>query len=221
VGGGEVMNVDSSVDPFPHWILSDAWDETLLDRVVSEVPLESDPRWKRYQSKLEGKLEGGTSTWGPAATELAAALSDPQWISTLSSLTGIDGLIPEFIGGGLHRIERGGLLGIHADFNISPETGRYRRLNCLIYLNRDWGDEYGGHLELWKNKDDKSPSVSISPIFNQTVVFETSDTSFHGHPHPLTCPPERSRLSFAVYYYTDAPPPHASQAHSTIFLETP
>jgi hypothetical protein len=221
MGASNFSEVQSSTEPFPHWIFSDAWNEGLLDQVVSEVPLESDPRWKRYQSKLEGKLEGGTSTWGPAAIELAAALSDPRWIDALSDLTGIEGLIPEFIGGGLHRIERGGLLGIHADFNVSPETGRYRRLNCLVYLNRDWKDEYGGHLELWKSKDQDSPSVSISPTFNRTVVFVTSDTSFHGHPHPLTCPPERSRLSFAFYYYTDAPPPEASQAHSTIFLETP
>jgi hypothetical protein len=217
---GNPSGFHSSTKPFPHWVLDGIWDDGLLEQVVSEVPDESDPRWKRYQSKLEGKLEGGTSTWGPAAMELAAALSDPQWINTLSELTGIDGLIPEFIGGGLHRIERGGLLGIHADFNISPETGRYRRLNCLVYLNRDWKHEYGGYLELWKSKDEGGPSVSIPPIFNQTVVFETSDTSFHGHPHPLSCPPDRSRLSFAVYYYTDAPPPEASQAHSTIFLET-
>ena len=57
MGASNFSEVQSSTEPFPHWIFSDAWNEGLLDQVVSEVPLESDPRWKRYQSKLEGKLE--------------------------------------------------------------------------------------------------------------------------------------------------------------------
>ena len=70
----------------------------------------------------------------------------------LEAVTGIEGLIPDpyFGGGGLHQIEPGGFLKVHADFNVHPKLNLDRRLNMLIYLNRDWKDEYGGHLELWE-----------------------------------------------------------------------
>lgn len=210
--------VASNEDPFPHWIVDHLWDDQLLDEVVGEFPNPDDGRWQRYQNALEEKLALGPSGWGPATTQLAESLSDPAWIGYLESLTGITGLIPEFVGGGFHRIENGGMLGIHVDFNISPETGRYRRLNCLIYLNRDWHDEYGGHLELWSSGESPEISVKILPSFNRTAIFETSDSSFHGHPHPLKCPNGRARMSFAVYYYTELPPDNVSAAHSTIFL---
>src|SRR6266436_1022806 len=63
----------------------------------------------------------------------------------------LDGLIPDpyFGGGGLHQIEAGGFLKVHADFNVHPKLKLDRRLNMLVYLNKDWREEWGGHLELW------------------------------------------------------------------------
>lgn len=212
------MTTIHDIEPFPWWSIDGWWDAVLLDRVVAEVPGPEDPRWKRYQNDLEGKLEGGPDTWGPATLQLMGLLASPEWIGTIERLTGIEGLIPEFIGGGFHRIEPGGLLAVHTDFNISPATGRYRRINCLIYMNYDWQEDWGGHLELWGDASSEGPAVSLLPVFNRTALFVTSDHSFHGHPHPLACPPGRSRLSFAVYYYTDEPPADASAPHSTIFL---
>ena len=53
-----------------------------------------------------------------------------------------------------HEIKRGGLLKIHTDFNRHPTMELDRRLNVLIYLNKDWEESYGGHLQLW-DKDMK------------------------------------------------------------------
>jgi hypothetical protein len=44
---------------------------------------------------------------------------------------------------------------------------------------------------------------TVSPILNRCVIFNTTDTSFHGHPEPLSCPPDRTRNSLAFYYYTN------------------
>ena len=30
----------------------------------------------------------------------------------------------------------------------------YRRLNLLLYLNKDWQEEFRGHLELWNEGHD-------------------------------------------------------------------
>ena len=117
-------------------------------------------------------------------------------------------------GGGYHLIRPGGKLAVHADFNQSDD-GLYRRLNMLVYLNEGWTEEDGGHLELW----DREHSVKrILPIFNRTVVFETSETSFHGHPIPLPGP--RSRRSVAAYYFSKETPGDFRHPHTTVWLST-
>ena len=67
-------------------------------------------------------------------------------------------------------------------------------------MNKDWKESYGGFLELW-DADMKSPVVSIEPTFNRTVIFETHEKTYHGHPDPLSCPEHITRKSFASYYY--------------------
>lgn len=141
----------------------------------------------------------------------------------LESLTGISGLIPDpyLRGGGIHRIKQGGFLNIHADFNVHTELKLDRRINLLLFLNRDWKEEYGGHLELW-NRGMTECVQSILPVFNRCVIFNTTDVSFHGHPGPLTCPDDRTRDSLAVYYYTvGRPESERSSSHSTLYQERP
>ena len=53
---------------------------------------------------------------------------------------------------------------------------------------------------LW-SKDHKRCEQRILPIFNRCVIFQTDAKSFHGHPHPLTCPEGRRRNTLALYYY--------------------
>ncbi|HEY0562995.1 MAG TPA: 2OG-Fe(II) oxygenase, partial [Methylophilus sp.] len=117
-------------------------------------------------------------------------------------ITNIKGLLPDpyFAGGGLHEISRGGLLGIHADFQVNEGLQLFRRVNVLIYLNKDWKEEYGGMLELW-DKAMQAKVVEVAPIFNRCVIFNTDADSFHGHPEPLTTPDGITRKSIALYYY--------------------
>lgn len=85
------------------------------------------------------------------------------------------------IGGGLHELRNGGYLNVHADFNRHPKLKLDRRLNVLIYLNKDWISEYGGELQLW-DKEMKNCEKKIIPIFNRMVIFSTTDFSYHGNP---------------------------------------
>ena len=107
----------------------------------------------------------------------------------------------------MHEIKKGGLLKIHSDFNKHPNLKLDRRLNVLIYLNKNWKEEYGGHLEFW-DKEMKCCKTKILPIFNRMVIFSTTDFSNHGHPDPLNCPDLMSRKSIATYYYSDGRPPN-------------
>jgi Rps23 Pro-64 3,4-dihydroxylase Tpa1-like proline 4-hydroxylase len=138
-------------------------------------------------------------------------------------LTGIQDLIsdPFYRGGGLHNILPGGKLGVHADFNKHQKYDLDRRLNLLLYLNKDWKEEYGGHIELW-DKNMQKCVKRVLPIFNRVVIFTTTDHSFHGHPDPLNCPNPMSRKSLALYYYTHGRPEEdESQTHSTLFKLRP
>ena len=101
-----------------------------------------------------------------------------------------------------------------------------RRVNSFIYLNPDWPESHGGHLELW-SKDMKSCSQKILPSMGRFVVFSSTDFSYHGHPQPLACPKNRARRSMALYYYTNGRPQEeclkrdcSGKGHSTLF-QTP
>ena len=151
------------------------------------------------------------------------SLNSGPFLAFLERLTGINGLIadPHLRGGGVHIIRRGGKLGIHADFNHHKRLKVFRRLNLLLYLNREWDEAWGGHLELW-NRDKTRCCRRIAPVFNRTVIFDTSNFSYHGHPEPLECPQDESRKSLALYYYTvDCPHEIDREPHGTLFVDVP
>jgi hypothetical protein len=109
-------------------------------------------------------------------------------------------------------------LKVHSDFNVHPFLNLTRRLNMLVYLNEGWDSHWGGQLELW-NHDMSEAVVSVMLELGQVVIFSTTDTSFHGLPDPIQCPPEQSRRSLAFYYFTaDGATP---DPRSTLWKERP
>ncbi len=106
---------------------------------------------------------------------------------------------------------------MHADFNRHKKLKLDRRLNVLLYLNQNWKEEYGGHFELW-NEDISASVRKILPVFNRMAMFSTTSTSYHGHPTPLSCPPDRTRKSIAIYYYSNGRPEEEQRdGHNTLF----
>jgi len=212
-------------EPFPHVVLDGLFEEDALASVLEAFPAPEAGVWRRFDNPRERKLgirEGLGWEDRRIATFLLAA-SAPPMLEFLERLSGIDGLVPDpyFAGGGLHQTVRGGFLKVHADFNWHPKLRLDRRLNLLVYLNRDWKEEYGGALELWAPGGARA-AKSILPVFNRTVVFATSDAALHGHPRPLDCPADRTRKSISLYYYTNGRPEEERSApHDTRFLEEP
>jgi Rps23 Pro-64 3,4-dihydroxylase Tpa1-like proline 4-hydroxylase len=125
------------------------------------------------------------------------------FIKFLEVITGIPNLLPDphLYGAGMHQTLSGGHLSVHLDYNFNENLNLWRRVNVFLYLNENWEEEWGGHLELW-DADRTHSVVSLSPLLNRLVVFTASEVSWHGHPEPLACPPNRSRKSIALYYYT-------------------
>ena len=134
-------------------------------------------------------------------------INSPAFIKYLEEVTGISPIYadPGLEGGGLHQIYPGGFLNAHTDANVHPKNEKWQvKLNLLLYLNEGWKPEWKGNLQLY-NEDASTVLEEVEPIDNRMVLFETSETSFHGHPEPLSCPEGVTRKSLAVYYYTDRP----------------
>lgn len=214
----------ATAKPFSYAVVDGLFPPEVLEAVLAEFPEPEQAPWQSFDQATEIKLAlADTTKMGPATRNFLAECNAQVFVDFLEQVTGITGLIPDphYAGGGLHQIRRGGYLKVHADFNRHSRLQLDRRLNVLIYLNQDWDESYGGSLELW-NKDMSKAEQTILPIFNRLVVFATTSTAYHGHPEPLTCPPERARRSLALYYYTNGrPDDEVHVAHSTLFRPRP
>ena len=211
--------------PFPYVVIDNFLPEFILSRCVEE--LKNHDQWgtnqvdwieefqvNKFYIPDENQDVDTIKTKVPITTLILDYLNTPEFLKHLEELTGIEKLYrdPLLMGGGVHKINKGGRLAIHKDYNNHPETGHRRKLNLLIYLNKDWDKSWGGNLELWE-KDLSKKVVEVEPIFNRAVIF-TIDDAPHGHPHPLNCPENVSRYSLALYYFIDDVP---DKPHSVIF----
>ena len=199
----------NSAEPFPNIVLDNFLNPVFLNSAVDSVYKNIDN--ENWLTDKYGESQGFQvrKRWIDNATVMPEEVSQIIWwlnsssfLHFLEKVTGLESLIadPHNEGGGIHCSSRGGRLGIHHDFNYLKKFKLFRKLNILLFANKNWQDEWNGHLELWKR--DKSEMIhKISPIFNRLVIFTTDTTSWHGFPHKLKCPQDVYRISFATYYY--------------------
>jgi hypothetical protein len=232
-----------TASPCPHIVLDDFISEASIDRILAAFP-SPDPeqtrvKWRAMEANTaegkpaqRGKLDFSTRETGglsneyfvePTIRQLFWELNSSTFIRFLETLTGIPNLLPDphMQGGGIHQTARGGLLRIHADFNKHPIFDLDRRLNFLLYLNRDWKEEYGGHIELWA-RDMSRREKRVLPIAGRVLIFSTLSDSYHGHPEPLNCPEDMRRKSVAMYYYSNGRPAEEQRPkHATLWPKVP
>jgi Rps23 Pro-64 3,4-dihydroxylase Tpa1-like proline 4-hydroxylase len=206
--------------PFPHVVFDNFFDQMILDQVLEEFPRPNAIRWQQFDNAHEIKLASAAeASFGPTTRLLMYHLNSITFLEFLTKVTGIKNLIPDpsFEGGGLHQILPGGKLGVHSDFNKHRDFGLDRRLNLLVYLNKEWQEDYGGHLQLW-DREMRTCQAKVLPIFNRVMIFGTTDYTFHGHPDPLQCPDGMTRKSLALYYFSNGrPAEELTGEHSTLF----
>ena len=197
-------------EPFRNVVIDGFFNPDVLDSVVKDFPTPSEMGGKRFSSVHEKKYGSGTDIHHhvtPLVSDVILALTGELFRNWLLKVTKLKGLIadPLFKGAGLHQSQNGDKLDVHVDFNKltgHPKLENVeRRLNFLLYLNKDWNTDFGGQLEFWR-KGDAKPVKKINPEFNRAVLFEASSRSFHGHPNPVSGPRGISRKSLASYYYT-------------------
>jgi hypothetical protein len=202
--GTELAGSYASAKPFPHVVIDEFLPNTVLELCLRDFPSQTGivgVSFDREQERL--KTQFNPDTLSSEVRALFYAFNSRPFIQVLENITGIKGLIPDpfFLGAGLHETTQGGYLHIHADFNHHKPLNLERRINVLIYLNKDWQPDYGGQFELW-DQAMTSKQVAAAPLFNRCVIFNTNSDSFHGNPEPVNHPRGEPRRSIALYYYT-------------------
>lgn len=211
---------------FPHFCIDNFLDESFANEVHDAFPTyeQAEKMGDTFRAVNEyRKTQITDARKFPAPIHrLYEMLCSDEFVARMSQMSAIPNLIadPGLSGGGIHETNQGGHLDVHVDFNFNEQTGLYRRLNILIYFNKDWREEYGGYLDLW-DRDVKHCLGRFAPSFNRAAGFATSNISWHGVT-PVKCPPGRTRKSFACYYYTkEAPPDWDGVKRSTVFHARP
>ncbi len=69
------------------------------------------------------------------------------------------------------------------------------------------------------NRQTLANMTCIEPLFNRLVIFNTYDTTFHGHPLALDFPDEYPRTSLAFYYYTSKDRPSSERRRLNLHLQ--
>lgn len=219
--GRSVAESYRSKTPYPYGCFDNFMPPEILDRVRDE--LRSLPEAETFFNRPQEKMKSAymPERLKPYTRALFHSLNSKAFLGFLEEMTGIEGLIPDpyYAGGGIHVVANGGHLDIHADFNHHGKLNLERRLNVLIYLNKDWKEEYGGSFEVW-NDDMTAKVAGFVPLFNRMCCFNTGSNTWHGNPEPVNHPDKEPRMSIALYYYTatwDA----TREAHTTLFRPRP
>ncbi len=212
--------------PFQHAVVDNFFKKNFCEQLLEEFPTFNENLAMNENGVVGRKsVHEKLSQLGSSYEILDGLVQSKEFLQFMEKLTGIDDLVfdPYYFGGGTHHSLNGQDLDPHVDFTHHPISGYHRRINLIVYLNKEWKKEWGGNIELHKNprfEPHLDEITSIEPLFNRMVVFETNNISWHGFPK-IDLPDNKkniSRKSIALYYYTK----NRSQPiapHSTIYVE--
>jgi Rps23 Pro-64 3,4-dihydroxylase Tpa1-like proline 4-hydroxylase len=216
-------------EPFKHVVIENFFEPSFAERLLADFPA--------FDSALARNEFGGTGRKAsqtnireisPVYQELYAFISSEPFLKFVSRLSGIPDLIldPKMYGGGTHDNLHGQELDPHVDFNYDEAQQLHRRLNLIVYMNKDWKTEWGGALEIHSNPRNPQQNriEAYDPLFNRCVMFETNEYSWHGFPK-INLPEDQrglSRKSISIYLYTrDRPAEEIAPMHGTFYVQRP
>ena len=222
----ELKNEYQSKQPFRYIVFENFFPNEIAEKILMEYPEISNGQWNgtTYLDQ-KNKFQKTKFEKGSVMETVFNEFNSHRFLNWLNDLTEIEEELigdDELFGGGLHQSIKGAFLNVHVDYNINPKTKFHRRLNVLVYMNKNWKDKYEGHLELWNLTEGKKDLLEkVAPTFNRCVIFETNEISFHGHPKQLNTPLGVNRKSLATYYYTkNRPANEIAGEHNTIYVNT-
>ena len=195
--------------PFPHVVIDDFFEQDFAERLLEQFPpfAGGDAR-SEFGKQGKKSVNSDFGAIGGAYAQLEAFLQSDGFTRFISDVTGLPNPILVMQAGGTQESLNGADLAPHLDYNFLDWQGEVlqRRLNILVYLNKDWQAAWGGNFELHSNpwQPDDNTVHRYAPVFNRAIIMETSERSWHGH--DLICLPDsisNSRKSISIYLFSN------------------
>ena len=216
-------------EPFRYVFIDELFENGFAETLLAEFP-SFDRRLAIAESGAVGGKAVNTTiaTISPGYKELYELISSRPFLEFISRLSGVPDLLPDpaMYGGGTHENLHGQELDPHVDFNLDQTEQLHRRLNLIVYLNKEWRPEWGGGLEIHSNprRPEENRIHTCEPLFNRAVLFETNEYSWHGFPK-IDLPEDKrhlSRKSISIYLYTkERPAGEIAPKHATFYVQRP
>lgn len=188
--------------PLKHVIIDNFLNADAYRAIISGIPAPEKQHKSNDYVFARNKFENPNfHTLGDAFASLKDEFLSDRFAAILSKIYGRELFVdPTFVGGGLHQGGERSFLDMHADFNRHPANHEWlRELNILLYLNDDYKDEYGGHLQL--ENAVTGAKGQVAPLPNRMVFMLTKEHTLHGY-REVRFPPGRYRTSIAAYAYS-------------------
>jgi len=207
--GDWINNIDSlnskfiNAEPFDHIVIPNFLNKEYAELLHNAFPTDiENGKWHKYYNPIEIKYANDNINSMPdSLKQLFYLLTTDEILEKMSNLSGINNLEydPTLHGAGLHIHPRYGRLNMHLDYEKHPHLNKERRLNIILYLSKNWNENWNGDTQLW-DKDMKKCIVKSKVQFNSAIIFKTNEISWHGLPDTILCPEGILRKSLAYYY---------------------
>jgi len=218
-----------SAQPFKHIAIDNFFETDAAERLLTEFPA-FDPKLAIAENGSVGRkaVRTNISSISPFYSQVFDYITSRAFLDAISRITGIPDLEPDLslFGAGTHENLHGQDLMPHIDFNMDNSTGRHRRLNILLYLNKDWQEKWGGAIEIHSNprRPQENSVKAVNVLFNRAMLFETNEVSWHGF-RLIDLPDDKrhlSRKALSIYLYTRERPAHEiAPSHGTFYWPWP
>ena len=186
--------------PFPHLVIDGFCEEGKINQLMEQMP-DITTKSRDYMFAANKFEKSKIKTISPLFEELYHDLTSTRFKEWLCFITNESIFVDDaFHGGGIHQGKKGSFLDMHVDFNYHPlHTNWYRNLNLLLYLNKNWKPEYGGHLKLEDLRSGEKAEIEVP--FNRMVIQQTRKYTLHGY-SKTNFPDGQYRTSIASYAYS-------------------
>ncbi len=231
VGNAAALNAEfDAARPFRHLTLHDFLEPALVADLQAQFPAFAKEKALNEFGDIGGKaVHQNLPELGSAYARFDRLVRSSEFLGWLSVVTGIPKLLydAEYVGGGTHENVDGQELDPHVDFNYHPNRTWHRRLNLILFLNNEWDPGWGGCLELHSNPwiaGSGDEVRTVVPGANRAVVFETTESSWHGFRRIALPAAKRglSRKTIAAYFYTlERPAEQTAPGHGTYYVPRP
>ena len=188
-----------SAKPFPHIIIKNFCETEKISELYKLIP-DLTNKSRDYMFAKNKFEKSNFGELGSLFLELQEDLRSKRLNEFLSFISSKDVFVdPKNHGGGLHQGRGNSQLDMHLDYNYHPiNKNWWREMNLLLYLNKDWKVEYGGHLKLHDLRTDHQVECEVD--FNTLIIQKCDDYTLHGY--DLTSFPEGIyRTSIATYAF--------------------